>query len=81
MKIEGESMILALDYEELNSIIKCYITETLGLVPSGDANIVCENTDYGQTVVAEILVDYVDCNEDDSDDGDLIGDLIDDLTD
>ena len=71
---EGESMILTLDYTELNSIIQCYITETLGLAPASDADIVCSNTDYGQTVTAEVLVNYKDCAVAE-DDGDLDDDL------
>ena len=60
---KGKNMILKLDYEELNSIIKCYINNTLKLKSVGDANIVCNNSEYGQDVTAEILLQYEECND------------------
>lgn len=60
---KGKHMILKLDYEELNDIIKCYINKKLKLRSTGDVNIVCSDSEYGQGVTAEILLNYEDCHE------------------
>jgi hypothetical protein len=60
-------MKITLDYAELNSIIKCYINETLGLTTISDANIVCSESDYEQNITADILVAYESCNDEDDD--------------
>jgi hypothetical protein len=68
-------MIVNFNYDELNEIVKCYITGTLGLVPAGDVDITCNNSDYEQDVTGTILVDYKACTDgdDDGDDEEILG--------
>jgi len=61
-------MRLKLDYEELNSIVKCYVKNTLGLDPAGDTDFTCASTDYDQNVYAEIIVGYEQCGEEEETD-------------
>jgi hypothetical protein len=63
---KGKIMIIKLDYEELNSIIKCYVKRKLKLKTLGDVNIVCSDSEYGQGVTAEVLAQYENiCEYDD----------------
>ena len=62
---------MKLDYEELNDIIKCYVQNTLGLHPADDVIFICESSDYDQSVSAELIISYEECNEDEDEDEDI----------
>ena len=64
-------MKMKLDYEELNDIIKCYVQNTLGLPVADDVVFICESSDYDQSVSAELIISYEECNEDEDENEDV----------